>query len=102
MRVPPDRIAGAPPSAYGTGALSTTPLESVVYAPLLPVAADADDDGPAGETVPERLARVKRELLQWQAAFKEEHGRRPSRAEMEEDADASALLGRFRALGRRR
>jgi len=84
------------------GALSTTALESVVYAPLVPVADALDAEAAGGETAAERLARVQRELQRWQAAFKEAHGRRPSRAEMEEDAEASALLTHFRALGRRR
>ena len=73
------------------GELVATRLDSVAYAPLAPArdAGDGDD-----ETDP---AAVQRALREWQEGFKASHGRKPSRADMEADADASALLARFRA-----
>eukprot|EP00965_Chrysotila_dentata_P199343 6179320-Pleurochrysis_carterae.AAC.1 len=69
-------------------------LESVMFAPLRSVVlSSADETDPAT-----RLSQVQAELQAWQAKFRQQHGRRPSHADMAADTTAAAILESFRAV----
>jgi len=79
--------------------IRTTLLESAAYARLLPEGGVGNGARGAAPCAAD-LSAVQANLQQWQARFKEAHGRKPSHDDMQDDSRAAALLASFRQLSR--